>query len=84
VDELIRHIMDLKESVGGIRSDVKSINDHLYAVSKKADTIREDLNEHKEDLDAHGKKAVHAQISTWAAVAAALVAAYTSFKNGFK
>ncbi len=84
--EIIRHLMDLKEGVGGLSAEVHATNSHLESVSKKADGIRTDLSEHERDIEAHGQKAMRRGISDlWGwicAVAAIASALYTIYKKG--
>jgi len=80
-DEIIRHLMDLKESVGGLNAKQESFNEHLSSVSKKCDKRFDDFEKHREDLNAHGKAAIHASISSWASILALIGAAIAVLKG---
>jgi len=76
--------MDIKEFLGRLDAKSEATKEHLISVSAKADGIRDDFDEHLDDLNAHGADAVKAaRASTdstwqkWAAVIALAVSFLT-------
>jgi len=82
MSEEIAHIIKLTGAIENLRGTVetgfKSMGDHISHVSKKADTIREELNtfkdkadsaldDHKNDIEAHGAGAVQKHSNAWIA-----------------
>jgi hypothetical protein len=79
-DELLPHIMDLKESVGRLHGEVAGIKDHIVSVSRKTDTVWDDLEIHAKDPDAH-PQASKAAVSQWAAIVASVAAAWATLQT---
>ena len=83
-DEIIRHLMDLKESVGGLNAKWESTHAYTESVSRKTDRIGADLETHKEDIQAHGKAAANASMSAWASGIAVAIAVSSAVREWLK
>lgn len=66
-------IMGLKEDMGSVKQGVKNNQEFTTAVSKKADGIRADLDNHKADQGAHGADGERRVKGTAIALAALIV-----------
>jgi len=62
-DQIYKVLLDLRGDVGAVMAIAKNAHEFAAAVSKKADGIREEVNEHKKDPTAHLASIVGALIA---------------------
>lgn len=83
--DLISHVIDIKQAIARIEAVNGEMKDHLYAVSKKADNIRNEcqteMKQHKDDEGAHGIKAFKWIASTVIALAGLSLKIYSYMIN---
>ena len=53
-DQIYQALLNIKEDVGEIRILAEKNDEHILHVSRKADAIRNELDAHRQDGNAHG------------------------------
>jgi hypothetical protein len=83
-DKIYEALLGLREDVGSLKNGQANSIAYIGAVSKKADDIRKDLDEHKLKENAHGAGAsrrVWTEILAWAAVGLAAIEIILGIKS---
>lgn len=56
--ESSRKLDQLLQDSAATRADVRNLKEYVQAVSSNVKDVRQDLSDHKESVEAHGRKAV--------------------------
>lgn len=73
-----------KEFQGKVIASLENLNSHVVSVSGKADTVRKELNDHKDMPNAHGLDSARksgGQIVSWLALAISALGAFFGGKH---
>lgn len=60
--EFVRKLDRIAEDVAATRADTRNLKEYVQAVSGNVKEVRDDLSEHKEDVEAHGLKAARGSL----------------------